>query len=141
MRTINRSLAAAVLLFSVVIFNSCDKKMSTNNTPTTLEGTWRLVAIYMDPGDGSGDFEPVNSYKTLTFSSEGSLSSNGEICQISSAVGKPTTGTYSQSKSTISASCGSQAAPWDIKYEMKGTELLLHYTCIEACIAKFEKIH
>ncbi len=139
MKPLKWAYVLSALLLVAAVFSSCDKKVDTQNTPANLEGTWRLVEIYMDPGDGSGDFEPVNSYKTLTFSSGGALSSNGDICQISAAVGKPSTGTYSTADSTLSG-CSNGGKTWNIDFELKGSDLLLHYPCIEACIAKFQKI-
>lgn len=42
----------------------------------SLVGTWQLVETYMDPGDGSGTWQPVEDGFMYTFYSDGNFISN-----------------------------------------------------------------
>ncbi|HCK21056.1 MAG TPA: hypothetical protein DHW15_02505 [Bacteroidetes bacterium] len=109
-----------------------DSNLPPNNA---LVGTWRLIEVLQDPGDGSGTFQPVESEKTLTFRADSTVISNGIICDMSINADTPSSGTYTLSDSTISsASCTGQQR---IRFQLDGPELTLHYPCFEACIAKF----
>jgi len=41
-----------------------------------LISKWKLIEMYSDPGDGSGDFETVSSNKTVSFYSDDVIASN-----------------------------------------------------------------
>jgi hypothetical protein len=73
------------LLLTIGLLASCakDEENPTNNPETEITGTWKLVEVYLDPGDGSGDFEPVQSEKTVTFHGDGTVTSNGDLCTLS----------------------------------------------------------
>lgn len=117
-------------LFCVFIFIGCKKNCNQ------LEGEWLLKEALVDPGDGSGTFEPVSSEKTLTFSN-GTVTSNGNLCDMSLETGTPTSGTYNLSDSMITAGCVYAGLP--ITFEQNGNELIVTYPCVEACKAKFVK--
>lgn len=126
------------LLISLVFLNliSCNKS-DTVNTPNTLVGTWKYSEMYADPGNGSGVFTPVTSNKTLTFDANGTVTSNGSLCDMSTASNASSTGTYTATTNTINPnSCPSS----NIIYEFSGTSLILNYPCIEPCKAKFVKV-
>ncbi|NNM18501.1 MAG: hypothetical protein HKP24_08010, partial [Croceitalea sp.] len=57
-------------------------------------GTWQLVEILADPGDGSGTYTPVDSNKMIVFDNNGRFSSNGAICSFAAAVNENVEGTY-----------------------------------------------
>ena len=88
------------ILFAVGILFSCNND-DDSNTNVELIGNWRLVEIYSDPGDGSGNFETVNSEKTIEFRNDGTLSANGELCVLNSDSNTPVNGTFSESDLTI----------------------------------------
>ena len=120
----------------VLTFISCSKNDggSTNNL---LVGTWKYSEMYADPGNGSGVFTPVTSNKTLTFDANGTVTSNGSLCDMSTASNASSTGTYTAATNTINPnSCPSS----NIIYEFSGTSLILNYPCIEPCKAKFVKV-
>ncbi|MFZ4105456.1 lipocalin family protein [Flavobacterium sp.] len=126
------------LLISIVLITltSCSKK-ENQATSNVLVGSWKLTDILLDPGNGSGTFVPVSSNKTLIFNTNGNLTSNGNICDLSIESNTSSTGTYSESNSTInSASCQNTS----IIYEVIGTTLILNYPCIEPCKAKYIKV-
>ena len=126
------------LLISIVLITltSCSKK-ENQATSNVLVGSWKLTDVLLDPGNGSGTFVPVSSNKTLIFNTNGNLTSNGNICDLSIESNTSSTGTYSESNSTInSASCQNTS----ILCEVIGTTLILNYPCIEPCKAKYIKV-
>ncbi len=103
----------------------------------TMSGTWKLTEVLADPGDGSGTFNPVNSNKTLTFNSNGMVTSNGEICSMSVESNKSSTGTFTETNFTIQSS---YCPDITIGFKVIGNELILTYPCIEPCRLKFIKV-
>ncbi|RAR70872.1 lipocalin-like domain-containing protein [Flavobacterium aciduliphilum] len=126
------------LLISIAIFTliSCNKNDSNTST-NLLVGTWKYTEMYADPGNGSGVFTPVTSTKTITFDATGNVTSNGSLCDMSTASNASSTGTYTAATNTlIPTSCPNTT----IIYELIGTTLILNYPCIEPCKAKFIKV-
>lgn len=104
----------------------------------SIIGTWELVEVYNDPGDGSGDFTAVESDKTIEFKTNGTVISNGSLCMPSTESNNPMEGTYNDTNKTIdSDQCTDQ--PLAIRYEITDGYLIISYPCIEACKAKFKK--
>lgn len=128
-------LSIAVVL---LIFSACQKQDTTDNSLTT---TWQLIEILADPGDGSGTFQPTTSSKTMTFHSNGTVSSNESLCSFGGA-GTPTTGVYDTTSVPFtmdSLSCDSNPShlPFSVRFEYDNNELLVYYPCIEPCIEKY----
>lgn len=122
-----------IFLLSILtlVFLSCDKNK------TELIGTYKMTAQYIDPGDGSGDFEPVSSSRTIEFHSDGTVTSNGNLCDLSTDTDESTSGTYDTSDSTLTIQgCENNT----IRFSFDEGILILFYPCIEACQVKYEKI-
>jgi hypothetical protein len=120
------------ILVILSLFTSCKK-----NKRDSLTGTWELKEVLMDPGNGSGVFTAVSSDKNLVFHTNGNVSSNGIICDMSIESNTSTSGTYSAIDSTIiSATCQNLI----IKYEVSNDTLILIYPCFEACKAKYTRV-
>ena len=114
---------------------SCSKKV---NVDSYLIGKWRLIEVLADPGDGSGAFHGVSSDKIIEFHSDGTVTSNGSICDISIESNIPSGGIYSLSVSTINSSnCDNSGMK--IRFMMTGPSLIINYPCDEACKAKYDK--
>lgn len=121
-----------LLVISGLLF-SCDKK-EERLISSDIIGTWKLIEVLADPGDGSGEFYGVNSNKLITFHADNTLSSNGTICNMSIEANGSSKGTYSLIDSTISsANCSAM----EITFEIQGRYLIISYPCIEPCQAKF----
>ena len=130
-----------LILLLVLGSYSCNDK--EDNEPTgspSSEQSYHLIQVLNDPGDGSGIFVAVNSNKTITFYEDGTLTSNGSICQSSITTDASSRGTYSETEMTIIPDdCDFE--PWfPHTYELEGNILIINYPCIEACRAKFELI-
>lgn len=103
-----------------------------------LIGNWRLIEILGDPGDGSGVFTPVDSNKIITFEEGGTISSNGDLCDMSMNTNTPTTGTYSETDMTFNSSDCTNPG-FNYTFEQTGNTIIIDYPCIEPCRAKFRK--
>jgi hypothetical protein len=120
------------ILVILSFLTSCKK-----NDRGSLTGTWELKEVLMDPGNGSGVFNVVSSDKNLVFHTNGNVTSNGIICDMSIESNTRTSGTYSAiDSSIISSTCQNLV----IKYEVSGDTLTLIYPCIEACKAKYARV-
>ncbi|MBN2666961.1 MAG: hypothetical protein JXR67_10645 [Bacteroidales bacterium] len=123
-------------LFLTGVLISCNK--SDDNTDCDLIGSWKLIEVLIDPGDGSGTFHSVSSEKILEFRTDGTVWSNGSICDMSIESVSSSSGTYSLSDSTINSS-GCPDTPIKIRFHKVGSTLTVSYPCDEACISKYVK--
>ena len=125
------------ILLTVGILYSCDKD-DESNLNTELIGNWKLIEVLADPGDGSGTFNSVLSDKIITFENDGTITSNGNLCDMSINSDNQTSGTYSNSELTFnSADCSNPN--YDFTFEQNGNILIINYPCIEPCQAKYIK--
>nr|WP_321245033.1 hypothetical protein [uncultured Psychroserpens sp.] len=125
-----------VMVFSLI---ACSDNDNAKSADAELLGTWKLSEIYSDPGDGSGDFASVDSEKTISFLSNGTVNSNANLCFIFSEIGQSSTGTYSETDMTIIIS-DCNLNPATVFFEIDGSNLILSYACIEACQEKYIKL-
>jgi hypothetical protein len=124
-----------VVLIFLGFLLSCNKK--TDPISSSIVGTWKLIEVLADPGDGSGTFQPVNSTKTIIFDANGNVSSNGSMCDMSTGANTGSTGTYSDAQATFNSI---ECQNLTINYELNNTTLILIYPCIEPCKAKYIKV-
>ena len=101
-------------------------------------GNWKLKEVLADPGDGSGTFLPVQSNKRITFEANGVITSNGSLCDMSTAADAPTSGTYSNTNFTFNSTDCSDPN-YNYSFEQTGTVLIITYPCFEPCKAKYVK--
>lgn len=129
-----------LLFFFIIIgiFGSCNKD-DDHNTNTELIGSWKLIAIYTDPGDGSGSFEPVELNKTITFQNNGTITCNGELCSMTTTANTTTSGTYSLANATFSSS-NCYPENYEYPFQLSDNILIISYPCIEPCQAKYKKL-
>lgn len=114
---------------------ACNKKAENS-----LVGTWRQTEMLVDPGDGSGVFMEVSSHKTISFYNDGTLISNGSLCDMSVTTDMPTNGNYSATENYfISSVCGSPGQKYH--FEKNDTSLTITYPCIEPCLTKYKKVN
>jgi hypothetical protein len=131
------------IVFVLIAFLSFVTCSSDDDNTTTIEpgliGNWKLVAIYSDPGDGSGDFAAVSSDKTIAFNANGTLNSNANLCLLFSETGESSSGTYSETEGSFTIT-DCETTPVTAYYELVGVDLIISYFCIEGCQEKYEKI-
>ena len=121
----------------VLLTISCSEDKT--DSVTGIIGQWKLIEVYADPGDGSGTFQTVESDKKVVFLKDGTVTSNGTICSISTESNNPTSGTFSIAESTISSS-DCVETELGIHFEIINSQLILRYPCFEACEEKYMKI-
>ncbi len=125
-----------LLLMAGLALISCkkeDKPTTPNPNPSSFT-RYALVELLMDPGDGSGTFQPVTSNKFIELYNDGTIKSNGDICSMSPDANNPTNGTYSLSDSSIAVSgCDT------LDFDLDNSTLIINYPCIEPCRAKYQK--
>ncbi len=125
-------------LFILVIagvVSSCEKE---DNSNTELIGNWKLAETLLDPGGGGGTFSPVVSDKVISFMSDGTISSNGNLCDMSIDIGNMTSGFYSETTASFSSNdCNDPN--YNYTFEHNGNILIINYPCIEPCQAKYIK--
>ena len=130
----------ALILTVVVLLFSC--KNDDDNAPennSSVIGTWKITAIYLDPGDGSGDFEDVTSAKKVSFYGDGTVSSTGSLCEISNSSEMGTSGTYSLTNGSITIpDCANPN--YSTSFELIDSNLIISYLCIEGCKEKYVKV-
>ena len=70
----NKIFIVLIFAFTLVSCTSANEEVSLDQNEI---GTWRLIEVLADPGDGSGTFQPVVSSKTVRFETNGTLSCSG----------------------------------------------------------------
>jgi hypothetical protein len=123
-------------LLVVGMLSACNK--DDNKSNTSIVGNWKLIEVLEDPGDGSGTFMSVDSEKTITFNSDGTLTSNGDLCDMTTSTLNPTSGTYDATNATITSDACVQTT-LGYNYVQNGTVLIINYPCFEPCQAKYQK--
>ena len=93
-----------LLFFSFVLISSCSSTSEEVAVDQSEVGTWRLIEVLADPGNGNGTFQPVISSKTVTFETNGTVRCLGNLCNLSIASSPQTTGTYSRNTRSITTS-------------------------------------
>lgn len=125
------------LIAAVVIAVSCnDDETNVNNSAITSQ--WGLSEVLVDPGDGSGTFQPVESAKTITFYANGTVTSNGSLCTMAAGTNTASTGTYSETDHTITVNCDNTSNT--LPYTISNSRLIISYFCIEGCQEKYVQI-
>lgn len=104
-----------------------------------LIGKYTLIEVLADPGDGSGTYQPVNSSKTIEFRADGTITSNGNLCNISTDANNPSSGTYSLVDSTIQSPACNNNLPFAIRFYWDNDVVEIAYPCIEPCGARYRK--
>ena len=122
------------LFFLLITFflSSCN---NDDSVESELIGTWKLVEISVDPGDGSGVFETVISEKLIEFHKDGVVTSNGIITTASIESTTQSSLRYSETESVIFSEGFSS-----MKFEIIDSFLIIDNLCVETCQSKYIKI-
>ncbi len=134
----------SLFVLTVFIF-SCSSNNDSQTEDTELLGKWKLTEQLADPGDGSGVFVEINSYRVIEFFSDDTVVVNGDLCHMSSEVGSQNSGNFLElidneyyDGEIIPNDCNLNG--WKIFYLLEENSLILWYPCIEGCGQKFIKI-
>lgn len=123
-----------VILFLLVL-SSCSQNSEIDST--VLVGRWKLIERLVDPGDGSGTYQPVSGNSYIDFFADGTFTANTPMCPIDQANNQPSSGTYDSVSLILSFN---NCSSFVISYEISGNNLILHPPCFEDCGSKYIKI-
>lgn len=129
-----KKISIYLLLTLVLISRNSDDDAGNDN----VIGKWKLIGQWVDPGDGSGVFQPVFSNLTLHFLQTGNVTAtNGSFCSIYTQPEGSGSGTFSLDTNTIETECTNGKIT--ISFEIKDGNLILYFPCIEGCAQKYSR--
>ncbi len=129
-----------LIVLITTTFYSCTQEEDIFSKNTELICKWNLIEQLVDPGDGSGTFQPIDSERTIEFFKNGKVVSNGSFCSMSSNSGQKSYGVFNDNKEIITPKEDCNSSEYKIYYKLIDGYLHLSYQCIEGCAQKFEKI-
>jgi hypothetical protein len=118
---------------------SCDDDDQTIQN-AGISGEWRLIETLADPGDGSGQYMPVQSDKRISIFTDGSFSSNGDPCDFQIAADNPSEGSYNQNDQGYYIDCGLPLEA-SILLSLEDDYLIIQFFCFEPCLHKYERLN
>jgi hypothetical protein len=124
----------SLLLFTLL---SCEKELIP--LQGDLGGVWHLKEVLTDPGDGSGRFFKVTSDKTIQFFEDHTVTSNGNLCDLSIESTVTSTAKYSLVDSSFtSKNCNYTGR--NVLFRLQSSDTMLVYIpCFEPCVSKYVK--
>tara|TARA_R100001369_G_scaffold11109_2_gene24482 strand:+ start:17341 stop:17727 length:387 start_codon:yes stop_codon:yes gene_type:complete len=121
----------SVFIAVVLLNTSCTKE---NISERDLVNRWHLIETLIDPGDGSGTFQKVESDAIIEFFDDNTLRYSRSFCGEENSL---KTGTYSFVENEIYPECDPIVT---FSYKIENNRLIIYYNCIEGCAEKFELI-
>jgi hypothetical protein len=100
-------------------------------------GEWEVIEAYVDPGDGSGEYSSVDDGMKIKISSDGKVTSDGNICELNPKKSNSSTGKMDFSTLEIKPDNCSQLL---ISVSLSNDHLILNHPCIEGCGMKLKRI-
>ncbi len=119
----------------LLVISACGKEKC--GSADCIIDEWKLVEELIDPGNGSGSFQSVSSNKKITFYSNGTFTSNGEMCSMTNQSGTNHDGVYSTSTGILNPDNCVSTLPLNITYTLSADTLILTYPCFEGCQQKY----
>lgn len=126
------------LLFALALFTFSCADDDDNLTPAGTANEWQLEATYNDPGDGSGDFEPVESDMLLELLPNGRYTTSNSACLRPQSGDQTDTGSYDEATGIITTDLCDPVRP--IRFEFVDDKLIISHPCIEACQLRFRRV-
>lgn len=127
-----------LLLILIGFLFSCSSD-DQEKSQTELIGSWKLIEVLADPGNGSGTFRTVESNKTIEFKSDGTITTNSSLCDPYSDEIK-SSGTFSLVNKSITTNCQNPNIA-NIYFELKNDYLILNFISNEGFSQKFKRIN
>jgi hypothetical protein len=102
-------------------------------------GAWKLTHEYLDFGPTKSQEVAVSDGRTVSFSEDGAITSNGQLCSMGRQADVASSGTYDKAKKTIFiVPCGPSLGA--VRYEVLGSQLKIYFVCNEECYQLYQKI-
>jgi hypothetical protein len=120
-------------LLTIITTISCTRTVcDPENSSYTLQGKWKFKEYYMDPGNGSGKWQPAPQGQTyVEFKTDGTLASD---LPLFSNYPK-----YQHTDSTITVLAPVGTNQFMIYYKIEGSTLELNPLCFEGCGFRFKR--
>lgn len=128
-----------LMLMAAALLPACQKDTQERPDPEVLEGTWLLTEVLFDPGDGSGQFRPVDSERELSLASGNTFSANYDVCQAIEE-GEKFSGTFIRTDAHEFLIECAQSLLNSVQGRLEDGWLVLYYPCDEPCAYRFKKI-
>lgn len=98
----------------------------------TLQGKWKFQQFYIDPGNGSGTWQPAPQGQTyIEFKADGTLGTD---------VGMFASLTSYEVKDDHTVVLRSASQEFEINYKIESEQLELNPMCVEGCGYKFTRL-
>lgn len=124
---------------ALAAFAACD----STPEPHTIYGTWTLTEQLTDPGDGSGEFQEVESDFTITFREDGSFIANGSLCTLTAGT-IASSGIYNEGAGELMVNnCNGtwQEEITRLNYQFTSQGMVeISFPCIEPCRGRFSRL-
>lgn len=124
-------------LYLIGFFLSCSNN-NFDESKIELVGSWKLIEVLADPGNGGGTFQAVNSNKTIEFKNDGIVMTNTSLCEPHSDE-IIRSGSYSLSDGIITTNCQNPNIA-TISFELVNQFLILDFISNEGYSQKFQKV-
>ncbi|HAA17039.1 MAG TPA: hypothetical protein DCE41_37140 [Cytophagales bacterium] len=121
-------------------FTSCNPPPPT---PNAIFGTYELTETLFDPGDGSGEFQAIDSNLTITIRTDSTFTSNGALCEYTTDGLSRSRGTLVGARQVMQVSnCYNNLIQPDqeLGYAWDELEFVVSLGCDEPCLLRFEKV-
>jgi len=128
------------LILSLILVSCSSNEIDFEYAPPIedVDFQWNLTEMLIDPGNGSGEFEPTDLDIQLSFVDNQTVKANGLLCGFNETY-NILTGTYSEADSIIITDCPMFNRSFWVS--RRDSILILNsLNCIEPCSAKFVKI-
>ena len=127
------------ILIPALILFSCSDDDKLESESSDILGEWQLVESYIDPGDGSGEYTPVDADITINFATNGQVTSNKTFCSMGNYESGNFSSTYiaSENRIEVEEDC-SGFSNYSLSYELGlDGKLYIYHPCIEGCGEKY----
>ncbi|HNP34058.1 MAG TPA: hypothetical protein PKN96_12265 [Flavobacterium sp.] len=126
-----------ILILGITTFLvSCSSENIRPSETSEFLGKWKLTEVLIDPGDGSGTYQPVTGNRIIEFLTNGNISSNYSLCPFYTGTATQfTTPYYADQNYILPKACFGEGS--NIGYQRDNDNLILSYPCYEGCLYKF----
>jgi hypothetical protein len=116
------------LLILLACFISCSKDSSPKSESPDILGAWKVTEILIDPGDGSGTFEPYPEDWSLYFNTDGYIGTEFSLCDPTFHAPQGTSYGFlyiADENRIVTNGCHGES--FTLTYRLDGENLILHY--------------
>ncbi len=127
-----------VFAFCLLAFSCQNDPPEPEITEDRLEGTWELIEVLFDSGDGNGVFETSNAGFEITLRPDNTFQANYHVCRIFEE-GDRKQGEYTRiGIQELLIPCNGDILN-GIEGRIEEGFLIFYYPCVTPCVYKFRK--